>query len=380
MRPPIFVRALTDAERAQVEAGLRSSDAFVLRRCQIVLASARQERAPAIARHLGCDDQTVRNAIHAFNARGARRACNAARTGPKTSRAAFDAASAEQLRALLHQSPRTFGKPTSLWTLELAAEVSFAEGITAERVSGETIRQALQPAWGALEAGQAVDHQPRPRVRTKKSARDRLIRLAASHPTWVLGFQDEVWWSRLARPALHSLGRGGRADCGWSNRRSRRTTRTRRRWPATACCCALTATDGGWHGADWLRFVDGRPGQRGHHRLPGLVLRASSRPTGKEALLLVWDNAPWHVSQQVRAWIRDHNRQVKRRGRGVRIIACYLPIKSPWLNAIEPKWVHGKRRVVEARPPAHRRRAGRPRLRRLRLPHEPHLAIPEKAA
>jgi hypothetical protein len=24
-----------------------------------------------------------------------------------------------------------------------------------------------------------------------------------------------------------------------------------------------------------------------------------------------------------------------------------LPIKSPWLNPIEPKWVHGKRRVVE---------------------------------
>ncbi len=26
---------------------------------------------------------------------------------------------------------------------------------------------------------------------------------------------------------------------------------------------------------------------------------------------------------------------------------CLLPIKSPWLNPIEPKWVHGKRKVVE---------------------------------
>ena len=73
MRSPIFVRPLTDAEREQVAAGLRSSEAFVLRRCQIVLASARGERAPAIAHHLGCDDQTVREAIHAFNARGRRR-------------------------------------------------------------------------------------------------------------------------------------------------------------------------------------------------------------------------------------------------------------------------------------------------------------------
>ena len=55
----------------------------------------------------------------------------------------MDEVADEHLRALLHQSPRTFGKPTSVWTLDLAAEVSFAEGITPERVSGETIRQAI---------------------------------------------------------------------------------------------------------------------------------------------------------------------------------------------------------------------------------------------
>ena len=64
MRPPIFVRPLRDAERARGEAGLRPPDAFALRRCQIVLASARGERASAIAHHLGCDDQTVREVIH----------------------------------------------------------------------------------------------------------------------------------------------------------------------------------------------------------------------------------------------------------------------------------------------------------------------------
>ena len=78
--PPIFVRPLTDAERQQVEAGLRSSEAFVLRRCQIVLASARGERATIIARQLGCDDQTMREAIHAFNTTGL-----AARGGPTPS-------------------------------------------------------------------------------------------------------------------------------------------------------------------------------------------------------------------------------------------------------------------------------------------------------
>jgi hypothetical protein len=74
MRPPILVRPLTDAERTAVTAGLRSKDTFVLRRCQILrqilLASARGERAPRIAEQVGCDDQTVLDALHAFNAHG----------------------------------------------------------------------------------------------------------------------------------------------------------------------------------------------------------------------------------------------------------------------------------------------------------------------
>lgn len=68
---------------------------------------------------------------------------------------------------------------------------------------------------------------------------------------------------------------------------------------------------------------------------------------GVRALLLVWDNASWHVSQHVRSWIRQHNRRVKQTGQGVRLVVCCLPTKSPWLNPIEPKWRHGKRKVVE---------------------------------
>jgi hypothetical protein len=63
---------------------------------------------------------------------------------PKTVQAQFDQAKCEALGALLHQSPRTFGKPTSIWTLELAAEVSFEQGLTTNQVSIETIRQALK--------------------------------------------------------------------------------------------------------------------------------------------------------------------------------------------------------------------------------------------
>lgn len=142
MQAPLFVRPPIESERQALAAGLRSADAFTLRRCQIVLASARGERAPAIARALGCSDQTVRNAIRAFDARGVA-ALREGSSRPHTVHVAFDAAGAERLRGLLHRSPREFGHPTSLWTLELAAEVAFAEGLTVTRVSDETVRATL---------------------------------------------------------------------------------------------------------------------------------------------------------------------------------------------------------------------------------------------
>src|SRR5918997_7163162 len=143
MRAPIFVRPLTDAEREALEAGLRSADTVVLRRCQLLLASARGERVPRIAVLLGCSEQGVRDAIHAFNERGLAALVKGS-TAPKTVRPAFDALRAEGLRILLHQNPRRFGKPTSVWTLELAAEVSFEQGLRRERVKSETIRATLQ--------------------------------------------------------------------------------------------------------------------------------------------------------------------------------------------------------------------------------------------
>ncbi len=143
MKPPIFVRPLADAERETLEAGLRSSQAFTLRRCQILLASARGERPPQIAPALGCTSQTVRNAIRAFNTRG-RAALEEGSHRNQTTHPAFDAEGLEQLRALAHQSPRTFGHPTTLWTLDLLAQESVRQGLCSRLVSGQTIRRSLQ--------------------------------------------------------------------------------------------------------------------------------------------------------------------------------------------------------------------------------------------
>ncbi len=143
MKPPLFVRPLTRDESQAIRAGLRSPSAFTLRRCQILSASAAGLKPSEICGRLGCSTQTVRNAIRAFHATGTD-ALGEGSHRPKSSRPQIDDGGCERLRALLHRSPRDFGKPTSLWTLALAAEVACAEGITARRVSGETIRRALK--------------------------------------------------------------------------------------------------------------------------------------------------------------------------------------------------------------------------------------------
>jgi transposase len=143
MKRPIFVRPLTDVERETLEAGLRSPDAFTLRRCQILLANADGRNAYQVARNLGCNPQTVRNAIHKFNEEGLSQTLRRGSNRPHTVHRAFGPEGAEALREMLHRSPREFGKQSSLWTMEMAAEASFEEGLTKERVSGETIRATL---------------------------------------------------------------------------------------------------------------------------------------------------------------------------------------------------------------------------------------------
>jgi DNA-binding CsgD family transcriptional regulator len=144
MRPVItFIRPLTTTERKSLQQGLRSTDAFTLRRCQILLASAAGQSPALIARNLGCTPRSARNTIHAFAAEGL--AClNEKSSRPHSARPVLHAAFDEPLRHLLHQSPRIFGKPRSTWTLALVAQVCHAKGWTPRVLSLDTLRLAIR--------------------------------------------------------------------------------------------------------------------------------------------------------------------------------------------------------------------------------------------
>jgi transposase len=143
MKPPLFIRPLTDDECMQLEAARRTADAFRVRRAQIVLASARRLSPKPIAQLVGCSVQTVRNVIHALNTQGME-GLGKQSNRPKTVEPMLDAARWERLQPLLHQSPRLYGKPTGVWTLALAAEVCYEQGITERLLSDARIRRALQ--------------------------------------------------------------------------------------------------------------------------------------------------------------------------------------------------------------------------------------------
>lgn len=158
----------------------------------------------------------------------------------------------------------------------------------------------------------------------------------------MVGYQDETWWSRLKQPNVHSW--RGEDDV----LRLEELERTKDDPdPAALCCYGLLRAD---TEAMLLRFVDGRPVSQVTVDYLEWVCECLARE-GKQVLLLIWDNASWHRSRAVQAWLRQHNQAARRAQQqgepAVRIMACWLPVKSPWLNAIEPKWMHGKKAIME---------------------------------
>ena len=166
--------------------------------------------------------------------------------------------------------------------------------------------------------------------------------LARTHPTWALAWGDEVWWSRLAQPALHAW----TPDDAPLHLQEITLPRPKRAPKALACYGLLVRHVPTQPEQMLLRFGERRPVSS---ETTAFLAWCSARlaAQGLTAVLLIWDNASWHISREVRTWLRQHNHTVKQTGQGVRILACRLPSKSPWLNPIEPKWVHGKRAIVE---------------------------------
>jgi transposase len=205
-----------------------------------------------------------------------------------------------------------------------------------------------------------------------------LIAWASQQPDWATGFLDEVWWSRFALPRVNA----------WQSQ-EHPVRLVEQSWqkgdpdPKALACYGVLWQKGSPEEPDrseiWLRFVTGRPVST---ITIGFLEYCCERlaAQGKRSWLLIWDNASWHISKMVRHWMREHNQQVKRTGKGVRILPFLLPKQSPWLNPIEPKWVHAKKAVVEPDGVLSAKQLAERICAHFRCSYEPHLALVEKVA
>jgi hypothetical protein len=164
----MFVRPLASEERAALERGRKSDDAFAVRRSQILLASADRLGPAEIGCRVGCTAQAVRNAIRAFHADGL--GCLVAKShARKDPGRIWDRARDADLKDLLHRRPREFGKPTSLWTLALVADVCHQKGWVPRVLSAEAIRQALKRLGVGWQRAKHWITSPDPAYARKKS-------------------------------------------------------------------------------------------------------------------------------------------------------------------------------------------------------------------
>jgi hypothetical protein len=378
MRTPIFIRPLTEDEQQHIQKGLRSSAAFVLRRCQILTASARGERAAAIARQLGCDDQTVRNVIHGFNASGLA-VLQKGSSRPHRLRTSFTQEGAERLKDEARIAAHVIlAKSAAPGPWHWPPRSVSSRGLSRPR---SPTKACAAPSNDSKPTGSALNTpitSPDPHYLLKKTARDRLIAWTSRQVGWAIGFLDEVWWSRFALPRIHA----------WQDE-DHAVHLVEQCWqkgdpdPKALACYGILWQRGPAEepirDQMSLRFVTGRPVSD----ITTQFLQwgcEQVQAQGKTAWLLIWDNASWHVSKLVRTWIRQHTAQVKAEGKGVRILPCFLPTKSPWLNPIEPKWVHGKRAVVEPNGLLSAHQLAQRVCSHFGCSYEPHLVIPEKVA
>ena len=200
----------------------------------------------------------------------------------------------------------------------------------------------------------------------------------------MLGFADEVWWSRQQQPNLHTW-----ADIDHPLRLVEQTVAPSDTDPKALACYGVLLRSQGLIESQksqesvWLRFVARRPVSAVTIQfLEWCCTRLTQQQVPVWVLIwvLIWDNASWHISKLVRSWIRAHNQTVKRTGLGVRLLVCQLPIKSPWLNPIEPQWVHGKRAIVEPTRLLSADELADRICAYFACPHEPHLSVPDKVA
>jgi transposase len=172
MRKPLEIPELAAAEAEALDALYRTTRVVRLRtRAQIVLLAGEQRlTAPAIARIVRENDETVRRWLRRWLAEGIAGLQDRPMPGGP---AKITDEYREHLLAVVRRRPRGLGQPYSLWTLQRLAD--YLAEVTGLRLSDETVRVALKAGGIVLSRPQHTITSPDPEYQVKKRRSSRPV-------------------------------------------------------------------------------------------------------------------------------------------------------------------------------------------------------------
>jgi len=324
MGEPVRARRLTDQEgRRLLQIVRRGKHGSVrVRRAMIIMASASGTLVPAIARLVAADEDTVRDVIHAFNAKGLA-ALDPQWAGGRP-RLISDA-DIEVIVAAARTRPEKLGQPFTRWSLrKLAAYL--AGRPRPVRIGRERLRQVLRARGISFQRTRTWKESTDPERDAKL---DRIEYVTSAYPDRCFAFDQ---FGPLSIRPCHGA-------C-WAPRR--RPARLRATYHRTH---GIRYFHGCYSIGDDQLWGVTREHKGADHTLAALKSVRAARPGGYR-LFVIMDNLAANRTPAIRRWARRENVEL-----------CFTPTNASWANPIEAQF-GPVRTFVKGNPPA----AGLPAL------------------
>jgi transposase len=306
MAEPVRARRLTDQEGQRLQQIVRRGKhgSIRVRRAMIIMASASGTPVPAIARLVAADEDTVRDVIHLFNAKGLA-ALDPRWAGGRPRRIGDE--DTEVIVAAATTRPEKLGLPFTCWSVrKLAGYLAGCPGRPGA-VGRERLRQILHERGITFQRTRTWKESTDP---DRDAKLDWIEHVTTNFPDRCFAFDQ---FGPLSIRPCHGA-------C-WARQK------TPARLPAT------------YHRTQGIRYFHGcyslandhlwgvlREHKGGDHTLAALKSIRAARPGGSR-LFVILDNLSANKTPAIRAWCERANVEL-----------CFTPTNASWANPIEPQF------------------------------------------
>ncbi len=306
MAEPVRARRLTDQEGRRLQQIVRRGKhgSIRVRRAMIIMASAAGTPVPAIARLVAADEDTVRDVIHLFNAKGLA-ALDPRWAGGRPRRISDH--DVEEIVMAASTRPEKLGLPFTHWSLRKLAAYLTGRPDRPVRVGRERLRQILHARGITFQRTRTWKESTDP---DRDAKLDRIEHVTSHFPGRCFAFDQfgplsirpchGAAWARKGKPA---------------------------RLPAT------------YHRTHGIRYFHGcyclgndqlwgvlRERKGAGHTLAAFKSIRAAGPGGYR-LFVILDNLSANKTPAIRAWAERANVEL-----------CFTPTNASWANPIEPQF------------------------------------------